>query len=159
MNFHGATKLIAVEARPFYHAVAAFLGPGEAFACIAFDVNEELEIAGILGAAPVAVAIGTLVVHDGIDGVAVLALPEAFAPVLAPVFFVDRYDVVFADPLLSLLAVYASKVACPFTAIVHDAFFAAGVRPRNVPGQVGLVPDGIGRGAGGNGTARFDGGT
>ena len=96
-----------------------------------------------MSTATITVAVGALVVHDGVDGVVVLAKPEGFAPVLAPVFFVDRYDVVLADPLLGLLAVYACKVARPFATIVHDAFFAAGVRPRNVPGEIGLVPDGV----------------
>ena len=96
-----------------------------------------------MSTAAVAVAVGTLVVHDGVDGVVVLAKPEGFAPVLAPVFFVDRYDVMLADPLLGLLAVYACKVARPFASVVLDAFFAAGVRPRNVPGEIGLVPDGV----------------
>ena len=152
MNFHGATKLFAIEAGPFHDAVAAFLRASEAFARIALDIDKEPGLARVLGAALVAVVIGTHVVNYGIDGVAVLAQPEGFAPVLAPVLLVDRDDVVFADPLLSLLAVYASKVACPFTAVVNDAFFAAGVRPRDVPREYGLVPYGIGRGACGNRT-------
>ena len=143
-DFHGATKLLAVKAGPFHDAVAAFLGSGESFAGIAFDVDEEAELARVLGTATVAVAVGALVVDDGFDGTAVLAQSEGFSSVLAPVFFVDRDDVVLADPLFGLLAFEAREVARPFATVILDALLATGIRPGNVPSQVSLVPDGVG---------------
>ena len=144
LDLHGATELLAVEAGPFHDSVAAFLRPGESFARIALDVDEEAELARVLGAASVAVAVGALVVDDGVDGAAVLAQPEGLPVVLVPVLLVDRDDVVLADPLFGLLAFDSREVARPFAAVVLDALLAAGVRPGDVPCQVGPVPDGVG---------------
>ncbi len=139
------SALFAVEAGPFDHAVAAFLGAGEAFAGVAFDVDEEFEIARVPGAASFAVVVGALVVDDGVYGFSVLAQPEGFELVLSPVFLVDGDDVVLADPFLGLLVAQACKVARPFAAVVLDAFLAAGIRPRDVPREICLVPHGVGR--------------
>ena len=144
LNLHGVTILFAVEAGPFHDAVAAFLGSGELLASIAFDIDKEAELARVLGAASVAVAVGALVVDDGVYGAAVLAQPEGLPVVLVPVLLVDRDDVVLADPLFGLLAFDSREVARPFAAVILDAFLAAGVRPGDVPGQVGPVPDGVG---------------
>ena len=65
--------LFAVQTSPLYDAVAAFLVAGKPFARIAFDVDQEPELACILGAASVAIAVGALVINHGIDGAPVLA--------------------------------------------------------------------------------------
>ena len=104
LNFHIAkNKLFAIEAGPFHNAVAAILGARKTLAGIALDVNQESELARVLGAAAFTVAVSALVVNRRIDGAAILAQPEGLQLVLVPVLFVNGDDVVLPNPFLGLL--------------------------------------------------------
>ena len=74
LNLH-ITKagLFAVKASPFYDTGTVVI---ETSTSVAFNINQEPDFTRILGAATIAVAVGTLVVNNGINRVAALAKPK-----------------------------------------------------------------------------------
>ena len=139
LKFH-EIYLFAIEASPFNNAIAIAV---KTISRVFFDVDEESDFTCVFSAAAIAIVIGAHVVNHSVNRRAIHTQAECFEFILIPIFLMDSNDVVLAHPFFGHLTFDSSEIAGPCATVVFNAFFAAGLRPRRVPCEISLMPDGV----------------